>query len=105
MLDARQRVVTFSLQRTALKRTCIKTLPDVLVIQLKRFVYDWEAGRSVKFDQYFEFPHEIDMKPYLSEQVEKKDANSKRQGWLTITILLNNMSLFVVFLIKLQFLH
>jgi len=41
----------------------------VLVIQLKRFSYDWEAGRSLKFDHYFQFPHEVDMHPYLSDSV------------------------------------
>lgn len=40
-------------QRTAVIRTCIKTLPPVLVIQLKRFGYDWEASRALKFDDYF----------------------------------------------------
>ena len=33
---------------------CIKSLPPVLVIQLKRFGYDWEAGRALKFDDHFE---------------------------------------------------
>ena len=33
---------------------CIKSLPSTLVIQLKRFDYDWDAGRSLKFDDYFQ---------------------------------------------------
>ena len=33
---------------------CIKTLPSTLVIQLKRFYYDWDAARSLKFDDYFQ---------------------------------------------------
>ena len=37
-----------------MKRMCIKALPPVLVIQLKRFGYDWEAGRALKFDDHFE---------------------------------------------------
>lgn len=41
-------------QRDTLKRTCIKTLPPVLVIHLKRFGYDWEAGRAIKCDDHFE---------------------------------------------------
>ena len=44
-------------QRTTVKRMCIKTLPPVLVIQLKRFGYDWEAGRALKFDDHFEVIH------------------------------------------------
>ena len=42
------------LQRDTLKRTCIKALPPVLVIHLKRFGYDWEAGRAIKCDDHFE---------------------------------------------------
>jgi len=63
-------------KRTTLKRTCIKSLPQVLVIQLKRFVYDWEASRSLKFDQYFEFPLELDMNPYLSDQLSTTNKSS-----------------------------
>lgn len=41
-------------KRDTLKRTCIKTLPPVLVVHLKRFDYDWEAGRAIKYDDYFD---------------------------------------------------
>ncbi|EDO29166.1 predicted protein, partial [Nematostella vectensis] len=55
------------------KRMCIKTLPPVLVIQLKRFGYDWEAGRALKFDDYFEFPWTLDMEPYTSDGVARRE--------------------------------
>ena len=32
---------------------CIKNLPAMLCIQLKRFGYDWELNRALKFDDYF----------------------------------------------------
>ena len=41
------------LQRDTVKRMCIKRLPPVLCIQLKRFGYDWEANRALKFDDHF----------------------------------------------------
>lgn len=34
-----------------MKRTCIKSLPSVLVIHLMRFGFDWESGRSIKYDE------------------------------------------------------
>lgn len=37
---------------------CIKTLPPLLCIQLKRFGYDWEANRALKFDDYFKVSYE-----------------------------------------------
>ena len=36
-----------------MKRLCIKSLPPVLCIQLKRFDYDWELNRAIKFDDFF----------------------------------------------------
>eukprot|EP00043_Microstomoeca_roanoka_P005964 m.59150 g.59150 ORF g.59150 m.59150 type:complete len:2271 (+) comp13209_c0_seq2:2748-9560(+) len=54
-------------KRDTIKRTCIKTLPRVLALQLKRFDYDWERGVPVKFNDYFEFPDELDMGPYTAE--------------------------------------
>ncbi|CAH8875847.1 unnamed protein product [Trichobilharzia szidati] len=47
-----------------LKRMCIQKLPLVLAIQLKRFDYDWEQGVSLKFNNYCEFPRQLDMLPY-----------------------------------------
>ncbi|MCL4118408.1 UNVERIFIED_CONTAM: hypothetical protein GTU68_037864, partial [Idotea baltica] len=46
------------------KRICLKKLPPILAIQLKRFDYDWERECSIKFNDYFEFPRELDMEPY-----------------------------------------
>lgn len=34
-----------------MKRTCIKSLPSVLCIHLMRFGFDWESGRSIKYDE------------------------------------------------------
>ena len=58
-------------KRSAIKRTCIKKLPKYLCIQLKRFDYDWETNRSLKFDDYFEFPRRIDIQPYMVENISK----------------------------------
>ena len=41
------------LQRDTIKRMCIKSLPSMLCIQLKRFSWDWETNRAIKFDDFF----------------------------------------------------
>ena len=46
------------------KRLCVKKLPPILVIQLKRFDYDYDRECAVKFNDYFEFPRDLDMEPY-----------------------------------------
>lgn len=46
------------------KRLCVKKLPPILAIQLKRFEYDFERVCAIKFNDYFEFPRDLDMSPY-----------------------------------------
>lgn len=45
----------------------MKKLPPIMAIQLKRFDYDWERECSIKFNDYFEFPRELDMDPYTGK--------------------------------------
>lgn len=49
------------------KRLCVRKLPPVLAIQLKRFEYDYERVCAIKFNDYFEFPRELDMEPYTGK--------------------------------------
>lgn len=58
------------------KRLLIKKLPPVLAIQLKRFDYDWERECAIKFNDYFEFPRELDMEPYTVAGVAKLEGSS-----------------------------
>lgn len=57
------------------KRLLIKSLPPVLAIQLKRFDYDWERECAIKFNDYFEFPRELDMEPYTVMGVAKLEGD------------------------------
>lgn len=52
------------LQVVTVKRLCVKKLPPILAIQLKRFEYDFERVCAIKFNDYFEFPRHLDMDPY-----------------------------------------
>lgn len=51
-------------QVVTVKRLCVKKLPPILAIQLKRFEYDYERVCPIKFNDYFEFPRDLDMEPY-----------------------------------------
>lgn len=48
-------------------------------MQLKRFVYDWESGRSLKFDQHFQFPLTLDMTPYTEEGIARQGRGKATQ--------------------------
>ncbi|CAI4225499.1 unnamed protein product [Auanema sp. JU1783] len=58
----------------AIKRLTIQKLPPILVVQLKRFKFDWDKEVPVKFNDYVEFPFDLDMKPYTAEAAAKVDA-------------------------------
>lgn len=55
------------LQVVTVKRLCVKKLPPILGIQLKRFEYDFERVCAIKFNDYFEFPRLLDMEPYTGK--------------------------------------
>ncbi|XP_046339329.2 ubiquitin carboxyl-terminal hydrolase 24-like isoform X2 [Haliotis rufescens] len=61
-------------KRNTIKRMCIKTLPPLLCIQLKRFGYDWETNRALKFDDHFRFPWVLDMEPYTADGMARREA-------------------------------
>lgn len=63
-------------QVDTVKRLLIKKLPPVLAIQLKRFDYDWERECAIKFNDYFEFPRELDMEPYTVAGVAKLEGDN-----------------------------
>lgn len=55
----------------------MRKLPKILAIQLKRFDYDWERECPIKFNDYFEFPREIDMEPYTVYGLAKMEGNQQ----------------------------
>lgn len=41
---------------------------------MKRFGFDWENNRALKFDDYFKFPFILNMEPYTVEGVTKRES-------------------------------
>ena len=70
---------------TALRRVCIKHLPNNLIIVLRRFEFDFDTMNRMKVNDYCEFPLEIDMEPYTQEGLERKELIKElfRDGNLT----------------------
>ena len=63
------------MKRTCHKRQIFKSLPNILVINLKRFEFDYNTMLKSKLNNYFEFPFELDMKEYLID--DHKETNTK----------------------------
>ncbi|CAK7218572.1 hypothetical protein SBRCBS47491_003550 [Sporothrix bragantina] len=53
----------------AIKRACLKDIPDNLIFHLKRFDFNLRTLQRSKINDYFSFPHEIDMRPYTIDQL------------------------------------
>jgi len=58
----------------AVKRNCIKVLPHMLVVHLKRFEFDYETMTRWKIKDRFAFPLQIDMAPYTADGLAVADA-------------------------------
>ena len=64
-----------NIKRTCHKRQIFKSLPNILVVNLKRFEFDYNTMLKSKLNNYFEFPFELDMKEYLIE--DHQETNTK----------------------------
>lgn len=73
------------------KRMCVRKLPPVLAIQLKRFEYDYERVCAIKFNDYFEFPRFLDMEPYTGKKNALKSIRVQNIN-VSISILVSGLA-------------
>ncbi|EON63096.1 hypothetical protein W97_02323 [Coniosporium apollinis CBS 100218] len=57
----------------AKKGTIFESFPQVLHIQLKRFMYDIQRDAMMKVNDRYEFPETFDASPWLSETADKSE--------------------------------
>ena len=60
-----------------LKRCCIKVLPNLLIVGLKRFEFDLETLTRCKLNSKFEFFEDLDMKDYCQESLAREEIVKK----------------------------
>ncbi|KAH6668875.1 ubiquitin C-terminal hydrolase-like protein [Halenospora varia] len=53
----------------AVKRACLKDIPDNLIFHLKRFDFNLRTLQRSKINDHFAFPRKIDMRPYKVEHL------------------------------------
>lgn len=56
-----------------LKRCCIKRMPNVMFLVLKRFEFNFDTMTKFKVNDYCEFPNSLDMQKYSQEYLSKQD--------------------------------
>eukprot|EP00051_Salpingoeca_urceolata_P012257 m.152028 g.152028 ORF g.152028 m.152028 type:complete len:1363 (+) comp17429_c0_seq5:284-4372(+) len=57
----------------AYKGLRLRTLPTILTLSLNRFTYDWDRDVRVKDNSKVEFPLELNMAPYCTEDQDRSD--------------------------------
>ena len=56
-----------------LKRCCIKRMPNILILVLKRFEFNFDTMTKFKINDYCEFPMTLDMSDYSQENLTRND--------------------------------
>ena len=68
------------IKRTCHKHLIFKSLPNIFVIILKRFEFDYNTMLKYKLNKYFEFPFKLDMKDYLIENHSETNTEYELTG-------------------------
>lgn len=58
---------------TASRRICLRSLPNLLLLTLRRFDFDMDTMTRMKLNSYCEFPLNLNMEPYTVEGVLRKE--------------------------------
>jgi len=59
------------------KRCCIQTLPNNLIITLKRFEFDLETMMKMKINDFFEFPKDLNLKKWSKQGIQEQEKKEK----------------------------
>ena len=74
----------------AVKRTCLKEIPDSLILHLKRFDYDLVSLSRHKLNDQFEFPERIDMSPYKLDHLTNPESPIEEDIFELVGILVHS---------------
>jgi ubiquitin carboxyl-terminal hydrolase 34 len=74
----------------AVKRTCLKDIPDNLIFHLKRFDFDLRTLTRSKINDMFQFPLELDMKPYTVEHLSDPEKTVGEDMFRLVGVLVHS---------------
>lgn len=70
----------------AVRRVCVKHLPNYLVIALRRFEFDFDTMNRLKLNDYYEFPNDLNMEPYTQEGLERAEKEKEKLAGKDVNI-------------------
>ncbi|SPQ22462.1 4cc22c61-bf1b-4482-8892-2926799c2547 [Thermothielavioides terrestris] len=73
----------------AVKRACLKDIPDNLIFHLKRFDFNLRTMQRSKINDYFAFPDMIDMRPYTIDHLSNPEEEQSQDLFELVGILVH----------------
>ncbi|KAF9874053.1 ubiquitin carboxyl-terminal hydrolase [Colletotrichum karsti] len=73
----------------AVKRACLKDIPDNLIFHLKRFDFNLRTLMRSKINDYFSFPTKIDMRPYTIDHLGSPSESGEEDIFELVGVLVH----------------
>ncbi|CAG8979171.1 hypothetical protein HYALB_00000306 [Hymenoscyphus albidus] len=73
----------------AVKRACLKEIPDNLIFHLKRFDFNLRTMQRSKINDHFSFPNKIDMRPYKVEHLMESPEQTSEDVFELVGVLVH----------------
>ncbi|KAM0740270.1 hypothetical protein ACQRIT_005454 [Beauveria bassiana] len=73
----------------AVKRACLKDVPDNVIFHLKRFEFNLQTLQRSKIDDYFAFPDKLDLQPYTIEHLSGSTPEGKQDMFELVGVLVH----------------
>lgn len=67
-------------KKTTTRFTCLDTLPNVLILHLKRFDLDFNTFETVKLNTKLAFPVQMNLYPYTKEGIDDERRRKEREA-------------------------
>ncbi|KAL4879060.1 hypothetical protein BJY04DRAFT_220654 [Aspergillus karnatakaensis] len=74
----------------AVKRACLKDVPDNLIFHLKRFDFDMVSMMRSKINDEFQFPDRIDMTPFTVDYLSDTNENVQQDIFELVGVLVHS---------------
>ncbi|KAK2595575.1 hypothetical protein QQS21_006686 [Conoideocrella luteorostrata] len=74
----------------AIKRACLKDVPDNLIFHLKRFDFNLRTMQRSKINDYFSFPQSLDVAPYTVDYLSAEGDTSPSDLFELVGILVHS---------------
>lgn len=74
----------------AVKRACLKDVPDNVIFHLKRFDFNLRTLQRRKINDYFTFPQKLDIAPYTVEYLNAEDGATGSDAFELVGVLVHS---------------